>query len=263
MKFFDTHAHYTDSRFTEEFEGGVDALLKEVFASDVKYIVNTATNNENTLEVAKMAAKYDNMFATAGIHPEDCLHLTGDVDSEIKVLAFLLDRKDELKIVALGEIGLDYYWDQEHKELQKEYFNRQLELACDYALPVVIHDREAHGDVFETLIKYPNLKGVLHSFSGSPEMALELIKRGWYISFSGVVSFKNSRKTKEVAASIPRDRILIETDAPYLAPHPMRGKLNRSDYLPFTLKAIAEARDEDEETLAEAIFANSLNFFDK
>jgi len=262
MRFFDTHAHYTDDRFTEEFEGGVDALLNEVFSSDVKYIVNTATNNENALRVTEMAASYENMFATAGIHPEDCLHLD-DIDTEIKTLTSLLERKEELKIVALGEIGLDYYWDTKHKELQKEYFNRQLRLAVEYDLPVVIHDREAHGDVFETLIKYPDVRGVLHSFSGSAEMAMELIKRGWYISFSGVISFKNARKTKEVAAVVPRDKILIETDAPYLAPHPMRGKLNRSDYLPFTLKAVADARNEDEKCLAEAIFENSLRFFDK
>ncbi len=260
MRLFDSHAHYTDSRFNEEFEGGVDAILKEIFDSDVKYIVNTATNSENSAVVAEMAAKYENMFATAGVHPEDCLSIP-DVDAELSSLRSILDRKKELKIVALGEIGLDYYWDTDHKELQKEYFNRQLKLAIEYDLPVVIHDREAHGDVFDILTKYPEVRGIMHSYSGSAEMAAELIKRGWYISFSGVVSFKNARKTKEVAAVVPRDRILIETDAPYLAPHPMRGKLNRSDYLKYTLEALAEARNEDKESLSETIFQNSLNFF--
>ena len=146
-------------------------------------------------------------------------------------------------------------------EKSDECFERQLELAIKYDLPVLIHDREAHGDSFETVLRYPDARGVFHSFSGSPELATELARRGWYISFSGVISFKNARKSREVAEVVPANKILIETDCPYLAPHPFRGKLNRSDYLKYTMEALADARNEDVEALSETVFQNSLNFF--
>ncbi len=260
MRFFDTHSHYTDARFDAEFVGGVDALLKEVFASDVEKIVNVGTNIENSKRVCEMAARYDGMYAAVGIHPEDCKELA-DVDATICELEAMLQHRRELKIVALGEIGLDYYWDTSYKPLQQAYFERQLELSEKYDIPVIIHDREAHGDCFETVLRYPKVRGVFHSFSGSPEMAVELTRRGWYISFSGVISFKNARKSREAAAVIPKDKILIETDCPYLAPHPFRGKINRSDYLRYTMEALAEARNEDVETLSEKIYRNSLKFF--
>lgn len=260
MRFFDTHAHYIDSRYKEEFLGGADALLKEVFESDVERIVNVGTNIENSKAACEMAARYEGMYAAVGIHPMDCKELP-DVDTTLADLESLLIRRKELKIVALGEIGLDYYWDADYKELQQIYFERQLELAIKYDLPVLIHDREAHGDSFETVLRYPDARGVFHSFSGSPELATELTRRGWYISFSGVISFKNARKSREVAAVVPVDKILIETDCPYLAPHPFRGKLNRSDYLKYTMEALADARNEDVEALSETVFQNSLNFF--
>lgn len=260
MKFFDTHAHYTDARFSEEFPGGSDALLKEVFASGVEYIINAATNIKNSAEVIAQAKKYPGMFVAAGIHPEDCLTLP-DIDAEIDALTSLLENKDANKVVAVGEIGLDYYWDKDHKELQTEYLDRQLGLAERFKLPAVIHDREAHGDCFETILRHKNVFGVLHSFSGSPELALEYVKRGWYISFSGVVSFKNARKVREVAEAVPEDMILIETDCPYLAPEPNRGKLNRSDYLVYTLSALAEAKHTDAESLGNTVFANSRRLF--
>ena len=260
MKFFDTHAHYTDARFSEEFPGGSDALLKEVFASGVEYIINAATNIKNSAEVIAQAKKYPGMFVAAGIHPEDCLTLP-DIDAEIDALTSLLENKDANKVVAVGEIGLDYYWDKDHKELQTEYLDRQLGLAERFKLPAVIRDREAHGDCFETILRHKNAFGVLHSFSGSPELALEYVKRGWYISFSGVVSFKNARKVREVAEAVPEDMILIETDCPYLAPEPNRGKLNRSDYLVYTLSALAEAKHTDAESLGNTVFANSRRLF--
>ena len=260
MKFFDTHAHYTDARFSEEFPGGSDALLKEVFASGLEYIINAATNIKNSAEVIAQAKKYPGMFVAAGIHPEDCLTLP-DIDAEIDALTSLLENKDANKVVAVGEIGLDYYWDKDHKELQTEYLDRQLGLAERFKLPAVIHDREAHGDCFETILRHKNVFGVLHSFSGSPELALEYVKRGWYISFSGVVSFKNARKVREVAEAVPEDMILIETDCPYLAPEPNRGKLNRSDYLVYTLSALAEAKHTDAESLGNTVFANSRRLF--
>ena len=262
MKFFDTHAHYTDDRFCEEYEGGAPALLDYLFANGIERIVNIGITPENSLRVCEQAAKYPNMYAAVGIHPSDGVDIN-DTDLALEKITSLLERKEELKIVAIGEIGLDYYWDNDHHEKQKDFLHRQLKLAEEFDLPVIIHDREAHGDCFDAVIQYPSLKGVFHSYSGSAEMAQELIRRGWYISFSGVVSFKNAKKIKEVAKIVPRDRILIETDAPYLAPHPFRGKMNRSDYLLYTLLALAEIRNEDPEELAEAILHNSFAFFNK
>ena len=156
---------------------------------------------------------------------------------------------------------MDYYWRQDNKEAQKQAFEYQLELAREFSLPVIIHDREAHGDCFETVLKYPDIKGVFHSYSGSAEMARELVKRGWYISFSGVVSFKNAAKIKEVAAVVPDDRILIETDAPYLAPHPFRGKINHSGRLFYTASALAEVRGIDVDTVSSLTYNNAMTFF--
>ena len=257
---FDTHAHYTDKRFETEHEGGAEELLRALFADEVGTIINVATDVDNALEVIAQAKKFEGVYAAVGIHPMDCKELP-DVDTTLADLEALLIRRKDLKIVALGEIGLDYYWDADYKELQQIYFERQLELAIKYDLPVLIHDREAHGDSFETVLRYPDARGVFHSFSGSPELATELTRRGWYISFSGVISFKNARKSREVAAVVPVDKILIETDCPYLAPHPFRGKLNRSDYLKYTMEALADARNEDVEALSETVFQNSLNFF--
>lgn len=260
IKLFDTHSHYTDSRFDSEYPGGATALLTEVFNSEVEFIVNCSCDVENSKKVIEMSANYNGMYASIGIHPESCISLSA-LNEDLSVLSSLLDRKKELKIKAIGEIGLDYHWSADSKELQKHYLEEQLKLAEQYNMPVIIHDREAHGDCFEAVLKHPKVKGVFHSYSGSPEMALELTRRGWYISFSGVVSFKNAKKTVETAAIIPPDRLLIETDCPYLAPVPFRGKLNRSDYLKYTLEAIAKAREIDEFTLSEQIFSNSLNFF--
>ena len=165
------------------------------------------------------------------------------------------------KVVAIGEIGLDYYWQPIEPEKQMRYFRAQLELARRLDLPVIIHDREAHGDCFETLLQYEGVRGVLHSFSGSPEMARELAKRGFYISFSGVLTFKNARKTVEAAAELPLDRILIETDAPYLAPHPMRGTMNHSGNLVYTNAKIASIHGISEEEAARITEENAKRFF--
>ena len=148
----------------------------------------------------------------------------------------------EEKVVAVGEIGLDYYWDVSRKEEQLAYFRQQLRLANEFNLPVSVHDRDAHGDTMEILREYKDVTGILHSFSGSPEMASELLKLGWYISFSGVLTFKNAARLPEVAKIVPLDRMLIETDAPYLAPHPMRGKRNDSRLMAYTASKLAEIK---------------------
>ena len=261
MNLFDTHAHYIDARFEEEYEGGAKALLPEVFASGVSYVINVGTNPENSVRAIEQAKLYGGMYAAVGIHPSDSYFLEGSPDSNLAKIRELLDKREENKIVALGEIGFDYHYEETDKATQSEYFEKQIKMALEYGLPVIIHDRDAHGDCFDMVRKYPELRGVFHSFSGSRELALDLVRRGWYISFSGVVSFKNAPRVKEVAAAMPRDRILIETDCPYLAPVPHRGKLNHSGLMIHTLSALADTRGEDAEALAEQLMQNSKEFF--
>ncbi|MBR2354644.1 MAG: TatD family hydrolase [Clostridia bacterium] len=237
---FDSHAHYFDSRF----EGQADDLLANgIFGKGVAGIVNVATNPENALRCIEQTSRYPRMWCAVGIHPEDGQNDVKDPDAALSAIRDLLDTEEKRranKIVALGEIGLDYHWQPVDKERQMYLFEAQLDMARELSLPVIIHDREAHGDCFETVLKYPEVKGVFHSFSGSAEMTKELTRRGWYISFSGVLTFKNARKVREVAAVVPHDRILVETDCPYLAPEPFRGRMNHSGLMSYTAKTLSE-----------------------
>lgn len=242
---FDSHAHYFDRRFENETDGADAVLKRDVFGSGIVGVINVATNLKTSEICIKQASLYDKMYATVGIHPEDVQYSTNSIDVELENLTSLIGSREDArknKVVAIGEIGLDYHYEGFDKELQQMYFERQLELARNLNMPVIIHDRDAHGDCFETVLKYPDVRGVFHSFSGSSEMATELVRRGWYISFSGVLTFKNARKCVEVAEKIPLDRILIETDAPYLAPHPFRGKINHSGYMYLTAQRLAEIK---------------------
>ncbi|MGM9643361.1 MAG: TatD family hydrolase [Eubacteriales bacterium] len=257
---FDTHAHYCDKRFDNEFEGGASALLSAVFASGVDGIINVGTSSVSNLEAIELASRFPGMYAAVGIHPSD-IELEESLEIALANLRALLDEKKKHKIVAVGEIGLDYYWRQDNKAEQKTFFDAQMKLAVEYGMPVSIHDRDAHGDTLEMILAHPDVIGVLHSFSGSPEMARELIKRGWYISFSGVVTFKNARNVKASAASVPLDRILLETDAPYLAPEPYRGKLNRSDYIASSVRTLAELHGVSEEQIREQTYKNAVKLF--
>lgn len=268
MQIFDTHAHYFDRRFASEVEGGADAILSEITPDPVSRIVNVATNPTNARLAIAQAARYEGMYAAIGIHPEDC-HYFEDVDASLAELRALLGdaesrRRD--KIVALGEIGLDYHW-QEYdgipmdKQKQAYVFEKQMEMAEELGLPVIIHDREAHGDCFETVLKYPNVRGVFHSYSGSAEMARELVRRGWFVSFSGTLTFKNAVRVREAALAVPRDRLLIETDAPYLAPHPLRGRLNHSGLLVHVLDTLAALWQITPNEVAAQTWANANSFF--
>ena len=262
---FDSHAHYFDKRFSVETEGA-DAILKEcVFGRGIVGVINIGTNTKNSRVCIEQASRYDKMYATVGIHPEDVAYLDGVLTDELDDLYSLVSSSEKIrqnKIVAIGEMGYDYHYEGFDKGLQRECFEAQLCLAEKCGLPVVIHDREAHGDCFETVLRYPNVRGVFHSFSGSAEMARELVKRGWYISFSGVLTFKNARKTVEVAASVPMDRILLETDCPYLAPHPFRGKINHSGLMYLTASKLAEIKGMTFDDVACATTENVCRLFD-
>ncbi len=258
-KMFDSHAHYYDSRFEREV-GGTEALLATLFETDVCGIVNIGTDPENSREVVREAARWQGMYATVGIHPGDGQRLA-DIDAALAEIEALLPDAKAKKIVALGEIGLDYHYDDTDREKQAYFFEKQLLMAEKYGMPVVIHDREAHGDCFDAVCRHPQLTGVFHSYSGSAEMARDLVRRGWYISFSGVVTFKNAPKVREAVAAVPLDRLLIETDAPYLAPVPHRGKLNHSGLMRYTAEAIAAVKGISTDALIRATRENAEGLF--
>ena len=258
INLFDSHAHYNDHRFDAEFEGGAEGAIKASFEAGVLGFVNVGTEPENCRKSLEIAAKYPNVYAAVGLHPEDAASFPREdipaILSEIKKMA------ENEKVVAIGEIGLDYHWDTPH-DLQHEVFEAQLQMARELSLPVIIHNRDAHGDTFDMLSKYPDVKGVMHSYSGSAEMAKEYVKRGWYISFGGPVSYKTAEKVRDACRAVPRDRLLIETDCPYLPPVPHRGKINYSAYMIHTLEAMANARGEDMEELAKATVENTKKLF--
>ena len=260
MKLFDSHAHYYDERFEQEVDGGADAVLSSVFLGDVAKIVNVGTCNENSARCIEQAAKYEGMYAAVGIHPSDCRFYT-DVERELAILEQTLSNRETKKIVALGEIGLDYHYENTDRAKQAAFFEAQLEMAERLDLPVIIHDREAHGDCMDIIRRHRGVRGVFHSFSGSAEMAKELVKLGWYISFSGVVTFKNAAKVKEAAAAVPLDRLMIETDCPYLAPHPHRGEINHSGLIHLTCEALADIHGMKTEEMAEKTYLNACEFF--
>ena len=258
---FDTHAHYNNDRYDEECEGGVSAMLDYVYANGVTHIVNVGWDIESSILAAEQAQKHPGrMFAAAGMHPSDAQKVRR-FDASLAELDELLTRRKELNIVALGEIGLDYHYEDTDRIKQRIMFRRQMELARKHGVPVIIHDRDAHADSLDMIREFPDVTCVLHSFSGSAEMAKEAVKLGCYISFSGTVSFKNAPKVRAAAAVVPKDRVLIETDCPYLAPHPHRGEMNHSGLMRFTLEALAAARGETPEETERITTENALRFF--
>ena len=268
LRIFDSHAHYYDGRFAREAEGGSDAILRSVMPNPVARILNVGTDCNTSRAAVAQALQYEGMYAAVGIHPGDC-HYIADADAALEEIASMIsdaDARRKSKIVAVGEIGLDYHWQSYgdipmDKQKQAYFFASQMELAQRYDLPVIIHDREAHGDCFDMVLRYPEVRGVIHSYSGSAELARELVKRGWYISFSGPLTFKNAERVREAARAVPRDRLLIETDAPYLAPHPMRGSLNHSGLLIHTIKTLSELWECTPKEAATQTYENAERLF--
>ncbi len=255
MKLFDSHAHYNDSAFGDSSER--DGVIMTAHNSGVVGIINAGTNPLTSREGLDLADRYGFFYGAVGLHPEDI----GNIDS----LPSAFEQTEELlkhkKAVAIGEIGLDYHYRDDNREQQLLWFERQLQLAREKNLPVIVHDREAHGDCMDTVRKYKGVRGVFHSFSGSSEMAKELVRLGWYISFSGVITFKNATRLAEVVPTVPLDRILIETDCPYLTPHPFRGKRNSSEYLRYTAEKAAELCGVCPLELAERTIENTRRLF--
>ena len=252
--YFDTHAHYDDTRF----DGDRDALLASLPEKGVGMVVNCGSDAATSLKSVELARTYPHIYAAAGIHPESAGEYTQDDLLTVERLC-----REETKVVAVGEIGLDYYYDDAApKEVQLKLLRDQLALAIDLDLPVVIHDREAHGDSLMAVKDFaPRLRGVFHCYSGSVEMAQELVKLGWMFSFGGSSTFKNARKVPEVVAALPADRIMLETDCPYLAPVPFRGKRNESTLLPYTCAKLARFRGVSSEEMEALTWANACRFF--
>lgn len=248
MILVDTHAHIDEEGFAQDF----DEMLERAYANDVKYVVNIGANMDESRVSIELADKYESIYATVGVHPHD----VAEVDD--KALDQLAKWCEHDKVVAVGEIGLDYFRSQTSKEMQAYAFAAQLDIARQMHMPVSIHDRDAHGDVMRMLKNEgKGINGILHCFSGSWEMAKELIKMDYYIAIGGAVTFKNAAKLPEIAANIPLEYLLLETDCPYLAPHPHRGTRNEPANIRPIAEFIANIRGITLEELAAATTANA------
>lgn len=252
MRVFDTHAHYDSGAF--------NADRMEVLASmperGVELIVNPGCELESSKAAVELANAFPFVYAAVGFHPSDCESWSDEACEQLRALAA------NPKVKAIGEIGLDYYWkDNAPKEVQQKVFHAQMDLAEELGLPVIIHDREAHQDCLEVVKAHPNVKGVYHCYSGSLEDAKILVKLGWMLSFTGVVTYKNARKALEVLEWLPMDRIMIETDSPYLTPEPFRGKRNDSGHVHLVAETIARVKGMEAEEVARITMENGKRFF--
>lgn len=249
--YFDTHAHYDD----EAFDSDRETLLQSLGEGDVKLIIDPGCDGPSSRRALELAERFPFVYAAVGLHPEELDKYSPESFEEICSMA------RHPRCVAIGEIGLDYYWDASHKEEQKALFRRQIELALELDKPVIVHDREAHGDCLDIVRDYPGLRGVFHCYSGSAEMAKELLKLGWYLGFDGPVTYKNARKALEVLELCPMDRMLMETDSPYLSPVPMRGKRNDSSNLRYVSEKIAQVKGLSPEEVARLSLDNGCRLF--
>ncbi len=247
---FDSHAHYTDKAFNDDRKNMLDSLKE----SGICGVINCGADLESSKASLELSEKYDYIYFACGIHPEEVENLSENYIDILKVMA------KHPKCVAIGEIGLDYYWRQDTKENQKDVFEKQILLAKELDLPIIVHNRDAHGDTLEILKKHKP-KGVLHCFSGSVETAKEVLKLGMYIGLGGALTFKNARKAVEVAEILPLDRFLLETDCPYMAPVPMRGKRNNSSLIPYVAEKMAEIKSTDAQRILDIATDNTKLLF--
>ncbi len=247
---FDTHAHYDDLKFDEDRV----ELLSSMPQKGVEHVINCGCDLASCKKSIELCEKFDFFYCALGIHPSE---ISENADNELEEIKKLTAYE---KCVAVGEIGLDYHYDFVPKDIQLEFFEKQLQFAIESDLPVIVHDREAHEDTLKLLQKYKP-KGVLHCFSGSVEMAKEIVKLGMYIGLGGAVTFKNARKPLEVAEYLPIERLLLETDCPYMSPVPFRGKRCSSDMIAYTAEKIAEVRACDTQELIDKTRQNALELF--
>ncbi len=247
---FDSHAHYDDGRFDSDR----GELLAAMFDGTVCGVVQCATDPDSCHRAIALSEQYPAVYAALGFHPEN---LEGLTPQDLEICRQQLTHP---KVVAVGEIGLDYYWDSSPRPVQQEWFVRQMAMAKEADLPVIVHDRDAHEDTLK-LLKESKPRGVLHAFSGSAEMASEVLKLGMYIGLGGVVTFKNARKTVEVAQMMPLDRLLLETDAPYMSPEPLRGRRNDSTNILYVAQKIADIRGMTADEILDITAENARRLF--
>lgn len=250
---FDSHAHYDDEAFTEDR----DSLLNSLQEQGITAVMNVGASLGSTKTSIALAEAYDFIYAAAGVHPSE----TEELDEQS--FLWLKEQCAHEKVLAVGEIGLDYYWPEPDRDLQKKWFERQLALAEEVGLPVIIHSRDAAKDTLDIMQKMhaEKIGGVIHCFSYEKEMAKIYVDMGFYIGIGGVLTFKNARKTREVVESIPLERIVLETDSPYLAPVPNRGKRNDSRNLPYVVTEIAKIKNISEEEVMEVTMANAKRLY--
>ena len=249
---FDTHAHMDDRAFDEDRE----VLLVRLPEQGIGLLMNPGCSLASSRDAVALAARYDYIYAAVGSHPDAADEVTPAVLDEYRMLC-----KRNLKVRAIGEIGLDYHYEDVPRQRQQEAFRAQMGLAAELTLPVIVHEREAHEDGMRIVEEFPSVKGVFHCYSGSAEMAKWLVSRGWYIGFTGVLTFKNARKAVETAASIPLDRIVLETDCPYMSPEPFRGRRNDPGRLYRMAEALAQIRDLPVEKIHEITMENGKRLY--
>ena len=254
MELIDSHAHLDGEKFADDRA----AVIERALAAGVVKIITMGDSLESSAPSAALAERFDPVYAAVGIHPEEAQPMTAATDEQLAAWAA------QEKVVAIGEIGLDYYWekDEEKRAMQRAIFVRQLDLARQLRLPVCIHDREAHGDMMKILkTEGRGLRGVLHGYSGSWEMAAELLKGDWYFGIDGPLTYKNAAKLPEIVQRLPAERILVETDSPYLSPMPFRGKRNEPAHVLYVAKKAAELRGESLEAFARVTRENTRDLY--
>ncbi len=251
IRLFDTHAHLLDERFDEDRE----ALISRLQQHNVDYVLQVSSDLKDSIRGAALANGHGIIYASVGLHP----HSASEWDKETAIALRTLAK--EKKVVAIGEIGLDYHYDFSPRDLQKKAFEEQLALAIEVELPIVVHSREATADTMEILKKYPQARGELHCFSGSAQTAKELVNMGYYIAFGGALTFKNARKTIEAAQAVPLERLLIETDCPYMTPVPFRGKRNEPAHVGYVAEKLAEVKGVSVAQIARITMENAKRFF--
>ena len=249
---FDTHAHMDDRAFDTDRE----ALLEALPEQGIGLLMNPGCSLESSRNACALAERYDYIYAAVGSHPDAADEVNDAVLEEYRSLC-----KRNPKVRAIGEIGLDYHYEDIPRELQQKAFRAQMALAAELELPVIVHEREAHGDGMDIVREFPSVRGVFHCYSGSAEMAKQLVELGWYIGFTGVLTFKNARRAVETAMAIPLERIVLETDCPYMAPAPFRGRRNDPGYLYRMYEQLAELRGLPIEELRRVLFENGKRLY--
>ncbi len=252
MNIVDTHCHLDDQRYDQDR----DDVLQRAWDLGIEFLINVSYDTGSAQQAVQLAQKLDRVYAAVGIHPHDASSYSADTEETLRQLA------QAPKVVAIGEIGLDYYYDNSPRDVQREAFRRQMELAIDLGLPVVIHNRDAHQDTIDILKEFAGrARGLLHCFSGSYETARICLDLGYYLAFGGSITFKNARKLREVVQQVPLDRMVLETDCPYLTPVPHRGKRNEPSYVSHVAEKVADIRNLDLAEVAAVTTANARKVF--